>query len=406
MIQIRNHCYIASNTNITVIGISTGSYPFGGATTIRNLSLFKGLKELNYAVQLLSVYPDKNQNTESSLKKGIYNGVPYSYTYSSIYNKYKVIRLISFFIGVISCIIKVLNIKSVSRTIIINYIKVPFLSFITTVIFRLFKIPVFHEVTEYPFVRINSKPFSNYFYLHFTIRLYNKLFVISNALKEYFSSYINKDKIEVINMIVNPSPFELKTENIFNFEYIAYCGSMNTDKDGVPILIEAFSIIKEHYPKLKLILIGDIKNRPVHSSIIKTINDNNLQDRIHFTGYIKNNELPHYLKNAKLLALARPNNIQAKGGFPTKLGEYLATGIPVIVTNVGEIPLFLKNQENAYISNPNSEDFAKQIITALNDYDNALIIGKNGKKLVQKEFNYYEEAKKIDQEIIRLYNSN
>ena len=49
-----------------------------------------------------------------------------------------------------------------------------------------------------------------------------------------------------------------------------------------------------------------------------------------------------------MLVLARPDNIQAKGGFPTKLGEYLATGNPVVVTKVGEIPNYLIDGVNAF----------------------------------------------------------
>lgn len=395
---------MSDKSKFKIIGIVTGSYPYGTASTIRNISLFKGLKELSYNIRILSIYPDKNQNSLSVDKKGTYREVPYSYTFISKYEKNKSLRLLQYILSTIKCIYMVLKASKDHKIITINYIKVPFLSFFITVIFKLFKIPVFHEVTEYPFVRINSNSFSNYFYLRFTIPLYTRLFVISNALKEYFSTYIDKEKIKLINMIVDPSPFDLSEVKVFDFDYIAYCGSMNTDKDGVPVLIEAFNIIKEKFPKLKLVLIGDIKNRPIHPSIINAINKNNLQNKVHFTGYIINIEIPKYLKGAKLLALARPDNIQAKGGFPTKLGEYLATGIPVIVTNVGEIPLFLKNKVNAYVSSPNPEDFAKLMFTALNNYDDALLIGQNGKKLVQKEFNFYEEAKKIDREIMELFN--
>ena len=64
--------------------------------------------------------------------------------------------------------------------------------------------------------------------------------------------------------------------------------------------------------------------------------------------------MPKYLCNAKLLALARPDSIQAQGGFPTKLGEYLATGRPVVVTKVGEIPDYLEDGVNAFLSDINS----------------------------------------------------
>ena len=98
-----------------------------------------------------------------------------------------------------------------------------------------------------------------------------------------------------------------------------------------------------------------------------------------------------------ILALARPNNKQAEGGFPTKLGEYLATGVQVVVTRVGEICLFLKNEINAFISEPDSaEKFAEKLSDALSS-KKRIQIGLEGKKLVYNEFNYLTQAKILEE---------
>lgn len=99
--------------------------------------------------------------------------------------------------------------------------------------------------------------------------------------------------------------------------------------------------------------------------------------------------MPSYLLNAQLLLLARPANIQAKGGFPTKLGEYLTTGRPVVITKVGEIPDYLTDGENAFMAEPdNPLSFALKVEEALTDTENARAIGLNGKKLAVTIFNY------------------
>ncbi len=51
-----------------------------------------------------------------------------------------------------------------------------------------------------------------------------------------------------------------------------------------------------------------------------------------------------------------PDSKQAQGGFPTKLGEYLATGNPVCATTVGEIPDYLVDGESVYFAVPGSVD--------------------------------------------------
>ena len=67
-----------------------------------------------------------------------------------------------------------------------------------------------------------------------------------------------------------------------------------------------------------------------------------MKDSIVFTGIVSAADIPQILKNAAVLALDRPDSLQAQCGFPTKLGEYLLTENPVIVTKVGDIPLFLE----------------------------------------------------------------
>jgi len=66
---------------------------------------------------------------------------------------------------------------------------------------------------------------------------------------------------------------------------------------------------------------------------------------------------------AKILALARPKSKVADAGFPSKLTEYLSTGNPVVVTRVGEIPYYLKDNVHAFLTEPDSvNSFAERWI--------------------------------------------
>ena len=104
-----------------------------------------------------------------------------------------------------------------------------------------------------------------------------------------------------------------------------------------------------------------------------------------------------------MLVLARPTNIVADAGFPSKLTEYLSTGKPVLVTRVGDIPLYLKDRENAFLSDPDSaEAFAIELRYILNNYEFALEVGGNGKRLTETIFNYNYQAKRMLEFIRKL----
>jgi glycosyltransferase involved in cell wall biosynthesis len=111
---------------------------------------------------------------------------------------------------------------------------------------------------------------------------------------------------------------------------------------------------------------------------------------------VNRNELPAYLCSALLLVLSRPKNIQAEGGFPTKLGEYLATGRPVVVTKVGEIPEYLTDEVNAFLAEPDNADaFALRVLYALSNAELADKVGANGKKLAYSTFNYKVQSQNL-----------
>lgn len=106
--------------------------------------------------------------------------------------------------------------------------------------------------------------------------------------------------------------------------------------------------------------------------------------------------MPQLLKNAEILALDRPDSLQAQCGFPTKLGEYLLTGNPVVVTKVGDIPRFLVHEESALLANQRDpQDFAEKIKWALDNPVLVRKIGETGEKIALREFNNVSETHKM-----------
>lgn len=229
---------------------------------------------------------------------------------------------------------------------------------------------------------------------------------MTHKLAEYFKDKIRKDcKTIVVPMTVEPERFSVKRDNKLG-EYIAYCGDIGGNKDGVHNLITAFSYIANDFPNLKLILIGGSKNpdeRLKLEAYVKKINCKNVV----FYGVVTRDEIPPLLINAKILALARPSSLQSAGGFPTKLGEYLSTGKPTIVTSVGDIPLYIEDGKHAFLVSPDdNKAFAEKIKFVMNNYEQALDVAKHGKSLVYETFNYKVQAERMSEYLLDLLNDN
>ena len=255
---------------------------------------------------------------------------------------------------------------------------------------------VFHERTEIPDVEPLANPKRQDAYLNACLHL-DGLFVISTSLKSYFVKLgLDPSKIRIVNMTVDYNRFIGLKKNESAEKYIAYCGTASNNKDGVDELIKAFSIVSQKHNDVKLYIIGQTPSIGDKAGNIKLIEDLGIKDKVVFTGIVGAGKMPQLLKDASVLALDRPDNLRAQNGFPTKLGEYLLTENPVVVTKVGDIPLFLKDKESALLADHrNPEEFASKVCWALENPDEASIIGKRGKEVAMREFNYLTEAQKI-----------
>ncbi len=266
------------------------------------------------------------------------------------------------------------------------------------IVCRLKGIKLIQEKSEFPFVLMKKGLFAKMwadFYTSTTYRLFDGLIVMTKPLMDYFATRVKKScKLIEVPMTVDLERFAIgKTESKYG-NYIAYCGNMAGNKDGVMNLIEAFDIASKQIKDVKLLLIGG-SSTPEDLVRIKEYAKDKGDGRIIFYGRATREEIPQLLVNAKVLALARPSSLQSTGGFPTKLGEYLATSNPVVVTAVGDIPRFL-NDTNSFIVEPdNNQAFAMQIVKIISDYANAQEVGKHGRELAEQNFNYKVQSPRV-----------
>lgn len=257
-------------------------------------------------------------------------------------------------------------------------------------------VKVYHERTENPMVVPIPDAKEQDLYLQ-ACRKVNGLFVISTSLKQFFIGIgVDERKIKIVNMTVDQSRFTNLKKQSNKDKYIVYCGNGTNNKDGLDELIKAFAITHQTHPEVKLYIVGQMPDKDDEAGNLKLIDKLGIKDDVVFKGIQPANVIPQILKDATICALDRPDSLQAQNGFPTKLGEYLLSETPVVVTRVGDIPRFLMDKENAMLAEQrNPEDFSNKMNWLLEHPKEAVAIGKNGAKLARQSFNPIIEAKKI-----------
>jgi len=373
------------------------TFPDGSAATNRVHTYAKGFYENGLKVHVICFASEYN-----TVGSGIINGINFYHPFGQRKrNKYFIIRRWQKFIKYFKTIAVIRRINKNDKIIaFICYTRLLQTQLFVFILSKYFKTNVILERSEHPlrnyqgfFIRKIQGDIKSYM----ETVLCNGIYCISQYLIDFYRNRgVSLKKLFLVPSTVDIDRFQISFNSPLAFQYILYCGSLTILKDGVNILIESFGKISEKYPEINLVLVGKgdtIEEEKIIKDLVIRLNFNK---KIFFTGKLSRTEIPAYLNNAKILALARPRSIEADAGFPSKLTEYLATGKPVIVTKVGEIPVYLKDNENAFLSEPDSVDaFADKLDYVLSNYEFAQRVGEKGKELTKTIFNYNFQAERM-----------
>lgn len=224
------------------------------------------------------------------------------------------------------------------------------------------------------------------------IRLLDGVISISEALKNYalcFSSpRCHHIKVPILVEFEHFVVTERKNEG--DCPFIFHAGTLSSQKDGIVGMLEAFGLARQRLGiSVKYVITGSLDETPDAVQIKSIMDKYDLSDSVEFIGYLNHDQVKSYLEKASLVVSNRPDSRQNYYGFSTKLGEYLASGVPVVTTDWGEAVNWLRDGESAYITEPgNTDELAEAMIRAFSNPEEAVRIGKNGQEVCRNSFDY------------------
>lgn len=226
-----------------------------------------------------------------------------------------------------------------------------------------------------------------------TYRWSAALVVISTHL---MNKYINRGKKEIVLIPVTARQnFNAGKKKFNNPLQVVYAGSFD-NKDGVNDIIEGFTSFNTKHKDAMLILTGKSDRQLIYKDKYESYTN------IIFKGYLQDEAFYDLLKNSDVLCMCRTNSGFANAGFPFKLGEYLATGNPVISTKASDVEKYLTN-DDVYLIEPNSpEQISKALEEIFNDPEKARKTGLNGMKKCQKFFSPENNGRLLHDLLIKI----
>ena len=223
----------------------------------------------------------------------------------------------------------------------------------------------------------------------FTCRYSDKISTVSQAVYRDYKTVVGIPEsklitiyngIEVDRFIY--SPFKEKTNN----SYVIGCVGRLHPKNGYKYLIEAAHILRDR--NLLYRFIGDGEER---TNLEQQVKDRSLQNRVEFCGY--RSDIPDQL--AMLNIYVQPSLYE---GMPNSVLEAMASGLPIIATNVGgNSEVIIDNQTGFLVPSQNPNAIADKIAYIIEHPDVAMQIGQNARAYVKKNFSVENMVRKTNE---------
>ena len=385
--------------------ITSMNFPSGGAGA-SYLNLFcRGLKSngCKISVLLLKGYAFGNFSPNESRKNITSEGIPYTYLGLRKRPENQFLKLLDEFLSISRLIIYLASLlknrHSVSLLVFNSEIQYNLPIFLIT---KPLGIRVFKFVAEIidksefkgSFLR-QIKRYGHLFNFRYLNRTSDKMILFSYYLKDL---YLQMGYLEE-NIFVQP--------NLTDFEYwkpvatkikytLGYSGAPY-QKDGLSDLFRAMSMLNGDLSNISLLVIGDA---PFGKSLIPDLRLEcerlGLSGKVTFTGLVQSSKVKHYLSECEILTITRPSTIQTQAGFPTKLGEYFASGKPILATDFGDMGRYFKNGSEIVMAEcGNPQSIANKLHWMLQNRNELELISKNGFERAKKLLEYRSSVTKI-----------
>ena len=231
-------------------------------------------------------------------------------------------------------------------------------------------------------VKLNDRIFDNYI-----VKIVDGALPISEKLMSYYNSLSPTKPSLKLPILCDFEKFKQTPQSETDIIFL-YCGAASYF-ELVEFVLDAFDQIKnpDKNVVLELILGGEESElKKVKHRIEKAKNKNHIK----ITTNVAHAEIPRHYCNASALLIPLRPTPQDAARFPHKIGEYLASGRPMITTAFGEINHYdFIDEETALVADDyNIKSYAEKMKYILEHPQKSKEIGVKGRDMGLDNFDY------------------
>lgn len=226
---------------------------------------------------------------------------------------------------------------------------------------------------------------------------YDGLICISTNIEAYGKKFNNRTiRIPILtnpNLKIEFSNKIYSQKDSFN---IGFSGSIYPTKENLLNFFKVLGKLHKNSYNIFFNMCGQLEKKEDTLILEKLSKELNIETRIKYYGNLNTKELSTFLNQQQLLVIPRGYTLQNNYGFSTKLSDYLNHGKPVLLTNISDNKLFIKDEINGFIvpTDDNVKMYEKLVYIMANYKNIYENIKKNANETSNKSF-YYKNFSEI-----------
>ncbi|MBN1939307.1 MAG: glycosyltransferase family 4 protein [Candidatus Aminicenantes bacterium] len=160
--------------------------------------------------------------------------------------------------------------------------------------------------------------------------------------------------------------------------------------------LQAFTLIADRYPDLKLIFIGATAEAKYEADLRRFIRLHGVFKRVFFAGF--RTDLTEVLQTLSVVVVA-----SVVDSFGRAALESMAAGVPVLAVRSGGLPEIVRHGENGFLADSREpEVLAKALADVLDHPERRPAITKNGFRTVRERFSGERQVKDVERVILEV----
>ena len=210
-------------------------------------------------------------------------------------------------------------------------------------------------------------------------------------------------KINIINFGVDTKKFVKKERNLkvldkFNISNELTIISLRNFEAvyDIKTLILAAKIILKQIPDVHFLLVG---RGTLEKELKELVHSLGINNSIHFTGFVDKQLLPSLLSSSDIYV----STSLSDAGLSSSTAEAMSCETPVVISDSAENDQWVNNKVNGFLFSTKSfEQLAEILIKLIKDKPLRLKVGKEGRNIIIKKYDYENEMKKVNNLYFKL----